>query len=86
MILTKEYGCTNDKQVEVLSRGYKLHYRACVGSMIYLLYKSVDLCFVVHKMEVFSSNIGKVHFEGLVQSLIYIRDNKNLGLRYYANI
>ena len=37
-------------------------------------------------MEKFSSNTGKVHFEGLVYLLIYIRDNKNLGLKYYVNI
>ena len=34
----------------------------------------------------FSSSAGKVHVEGLVQLLIYIRDNNNLGFRYYANI
>ena len=33
-----------------------------------------------------SSNTGKVHFEGLIHLLIYIRDNKNLGLKYYAKI
>ena len=31
-------------------------------------------------------NPGKVHFEGLVHSLRYITDNKNLGLIYYAKI
>ena len=31
-------------------------------------------------------NPGKVHFESLVHLLICIRDNKNLGLRYYSNI
>ena len=34
----------------------------------------------------FSSNPGKVQFEGLVHLLRYIRDNNNLGLKYYANI
>ena len=34
----------------------------------------------------FSSNTGKVHFEGLVQLFIYIRYNNNLGLKYYAKI
>ena len=33
-----------------------------------------------------SSNPGEVHFEGLVHLLRYIRDNKNLGLKYYFNI
>ena len=44
------------------------------------------LFFAVHKLENFSSNTGKVHFEGLVHLFIYIRENDNLGLMYYANI
>ena len=32
------------------------------------------------------SNIGNIQFDGLVHLLIYIRDNKNLGLKYYYNI
>ena len=35
---------------------------------------------------IFLTNPGKVHFEGLVHLLRYIRDNKKLGLRYYSNI
>ena len=46
----------------------------------------MDLSFVVHKLAKFSSNTGKVHFEGLVHLLRYIRDNKTLGLNNYANI
>ena len=44
------------------------------------------LSFTVHKLEKFLSNTGKLHFEGLVHLLRYIRDNKNLGLKYYADI
>ena len=29
---------------------------------------------------------AEVHFEGLVYLLIYIRDNKILGLKYYAKM
>ena len=46
----------------------------------------MDLCFAVHKLPKFSSNTGKVNFEGLVQLLRYITDNKNSRLKYYANI
>ena len=42
--------------------------------------------FAVHKLEKFSSYPGKVQFECLVHILRYIRDNKTLGLKYYANI
>ena len=86
MIFTKEDVSTSDEQVEVLYREYKIHYRYCVGSLIYILSTRVDLCFSVHNMGNFSSNPGKVHFEGLVHLLGYMRDIKNLGLKYYASI
>ena len=34
----------------------------------------------------FSSKTGKVHFEGLVHILRYIRDNKTLDFKYYADM
>ena len=40
----------------------------------------------MHKLEKFSANPGKVHFEGLVHLVMYIRDNNNLGLKYYYDI
>ena len=42
--------------------------------------------FSVNKMAKFSSNPGKVHFKVLGHLLIYIRYNKNLGLKYYSKI
>ena len=38
----------------------------------------------MHKLEKFSSNPGKVQYEGLVDLFRYIRDNKTLGLKYYS--
>ena len=46
----------------------------------------MDLSFAVHKLAKFSANLGKVRFEGLVHLLRYIRDNKTLGLKYYADL
>ena len=46
----------------------------------------MDLSFAVHKLEKFSANPGKVHFEGFIHLLRYIRDNKTLGLKYYADL
>ena len=46
----------------------------------------MDLSFSVHKLAKFSANPGKVHFEGLVHLWRYIRDNKTLGLKYYADL
>ena len=81
MIFTKEDVSTSDEQVEKLTREYNIHYRACTGSLIYLLSTRVDLSFAVHKLAQFSANPGKLHFEGLVHLLRYIRDNKTLGLK-----
>ena len=38
------------------------------------------------KVGIFTSNPGKLHFEGLVHLLRYIRDNKNFVLRPNSNI
>ena len=86
MIFTKEYVSTSDEQVERLTREYNIHYRACIVSLIYLLSTRVDLSFTVHKLAKFSDNPGKVHFERLIHLLRYIRDNKTLGLKYYADL
>ena len=40
----------------------------------------------MHKLAKFSANPDKVHFEGLVHLLRYIRDNKTLGLKYHADM
>ena len=86
MLSYKEYVSTSDEQVEKFTREYNIHYRACIWSLIYLLSTRVDLSFAVHKLEKFSANPGKVHFEGLVHLLRYIRDNKTLSLKYYADM
>ena len=50
MIFTKKDVSTSDEQVEKLTREYNIHYRACIGSLIYLLSTRVDLIFAVHKL------------------------------------
>ena len=46
----------------------------------------MDFSFAVRKLAKFSANPGKVNFEGLVHLFRYIRDNKTLGLKYYADL
>ena len=46
----------------------------------------MNLSFELNKLEKFSANPGKVHFEGLVHILRYIRDNKTLGLKHHADM
>ena len=86
MIFTKADASTRDEQVENLNREININYRSCIGSFIYLLSKIVDLSFAVHKLAKFSSNPGKLHFECLVHLLRYIRYNKTLVLKYYADM
>ena len=87
MISTKEDSSTSDEQVEVLSTEYKITTELlCDNLFIIFLSTMVDLGFEVHKLVTFSSNTGKVHFEGLLDLLKYIWDANNLGLKYYAKI
>ena len=53
MIFTKEDVSTSDEQVEKLTREYNIHYKACIGSLIYLLSTRVNLSFAVHKFQSF---------------------------------
>ena len=69
IIFTKADASASNDQVDKLTREFNIHYRACIISLIYLLYTSVDLSFVVHKLAKFSSKPGKVHSEGLVHLL-----------------
>ena len=46
----------------------------------------MHLSFAVHKLAKSSANPGKVHFEGLIHFLRYIRDNNTLSLKYYADL
>ena len=78
MLFTKANAYTSNYQVDRLTREFNIHYRACIGSLIYFLFTKVDLSFSVHKLENISSNTSKGHFEGLANLLIYIRYNKTL--------
>ena len=85
-IFTKEDVSTSDEQVEKLTREFNIHYRAFICSLIYLFSTIADFSFSVQKLAKFSANPGKVHFEGLVYILRYIRENKTLCLKYYADM
>ena len=60
MIFTKEDVSTSDEQFDKLTSN--IHYRACIGSLIYLFYTIVYLSFSVHKLAKFFANTAKVHF------------------------
>ena len=56
MIFTKTDASTNYEQVEKLTREFNIHYRACIGSLIYFLSTRMHLSFAVHKFSKFSAN------------------------------
>ena len=85
-IFIRSYASTSDEKIEKLTREFNIHFRACIGSFIYLLSTREDLIFAVHKLAQFLSKPGKVHFEGMVHLLRYIRYNKTLELKYCSNI
>ena len=86
IIFIKDDASNSDEKVDKLTREFNINYRACIRSLIYFLYTSVDLRLTVHKLETFSSNPDKVRFEGLVHLLRYIREDKTFGLKYYADM
>ena len=57
-----------------------------MDSFINIFSTQVYFCFAVHMVETFSSNTDKVNFEVFVHLLRYIRENNNLGLKYYSKI
>ena len=86
IIFIKADAYTSDDKVEKLTKEINIHYRACIGSLIYLLSTRVDLSLASHKLGRFSSNPGKLNFEEFLHILKYIRDNNTLGLNYYYNM
>ena len=78
MIFTKDDASKNDVQVKDLMWKYNVHYRACIGALIYLTATRANILFPVSKLAKFSANPGEKHFAGLVHLLRYLRDNTYL--------
>ena len=54
IVFAKEDAYTIDEEFEKLTREFNIHYRSCIGLLIYLLSTRVDLSFAVHKLAKFS--------------------------------
>ena len=52
---------------------------------LFIVY-NIGFKFYSAQVSTFSANPGKVNFEGFLHPLRYIRDNKTLGLKYYADM
>ena len=74
MLFNKDDASTSVEQVVKFTRELNINYISYIGSLIYLLSTRLYFSFTVHKLAKFSSNPGKVHFEGFLYLLIYIRE------------
>ena len=61
IIFTNDDASTSDEKCEKLTREFNIHFRACIGLLIYFL-SAIYLSFAVHKLAKFSSNPGKIHY------------------------
>jgi len=78
--------CSEDEgAAKILEEEYNLDFASCVGSLIYLAMTRCDFCFAVNKLAKFTCRPGRVHFNALLHSLRYLRDNSLLGIRFYSN-
>ena len=62
IIFAKADAYTSYEQVEKLTRGFNIHYRACIVSSIYLLSTRVDLSFAVYKLAIFHQTLVNYNF------------------------
>ena len=85
MIFTKVDASNSGAHVEKLTRELNIHYRSSIGSLIYLLSTRICLSFAIHKLVKFPSKFIKIHFEGFICLLRYIRGNKTLVIKYYTD-
>ena len=79
--------CSKDlSEVTKLSTEYRLEFPAAIGSLIYLTNTRPDIMYAVTKLAKFMRMPGRKHFLALIHLLYYLRDNCNLGLKYYRKL
>jgi transposase InsO family protein len=79
--------CSEDEaKAQALAMEYNIDFASCVGSLIYLGMTRTDISYAVNKLAKYTRKPGRNYFEALLHLLRYLRDNDNLGLRYYSNI
>ena len=59
MIFTKSYASNSDEQVDKLTTKINIHYRACIGSLVYLSSTILDLSFELNKLAKFHQTLVK---------------------------
>jgi hypothetical protein len=82
---TDDSSATVDEAIQ-LQAEYNIDFSSCIGSLIYLEQTRTDILFAVNKLAKFTRCPGVKHMEALVHLLRYLRDNTNLGVRFYSDI
>ena len=87
-ILTKADSPTNQAQtLEVKKRFQNLHYRSAIGSLLYMsCCTRPDICYAVNKLAKFSTNPGIKRYRSLLYLIGFVKNNPNLGSRFYRTI
>jgi hypothetical protein len=85
-IPTSDDCSATDKDATKLGIMYNIDFASCIGSLIYLGMTRTDITYAVNKLAKYTRKPGQKQFEALLHLLRYLRDNNNLGLRYYSSV
>jgi hypothetical protein len=79
--------CSADEDAsKLLEQEYNIEYASCIGSLIYLAMTRCDITFAVNKLAKYSKKPGKTHFEAMLHTLRYLRDNSLIGIKFYSDM
>jgi hypothetical protein len=76
----------SEEAAETLSIEYNIDFASCVGALIYLAITRTDILHAVNKLAKYTRKPGKTHFDALIHTLRYLRDNCNLGVTFYSDV
>jgi hypothetical protein len=85
-IPTSDDCSATDEDATKLGIMYNIDFASCIGSLIYLGMTRMDITYAINKLAKYTRKPGQKHFEALLHLLRYLRDNNNLGLRYYSSV
>jgi hypothetical protein len=79
--------CSQDEVVaEQLEKEYNIDFASSIGSLIYLGMTRCNIVYTVNKLAKFTRQPGRNHYEALLHLLRYLRDNAQLGIKFYSDL
>ncbi len=76
----------NEETVKTMQEGYGIDFSSFVGVLLYLSYARPDITYALVKFAKYTRCPEVVHMEALLHLLRYLKDNMNLGLKFYSDI